>query len=392
MRILFTGGGTGGHVFPILAVKRALENIKGLKFYYLGANGFARKNLADPLASELGMGIEARFISAGKLHRFFSPMFLVEFIKVFVGIIQSFWYLFLWVPDIIFSKGGFGSFPVVFVARIYRIPVILHESDSAPGLVNRISAKFAKKIILSFPGSENTFPKYKQKLSLIGNPIRKEITQGTKEKGRGLFKIKQTPSSGGAGKPVVLIMGGSQGARKINEIVLNTLPRLLEMAEIIHVAGKGEFDFVKKESEDILESHKNLKPYYHLYKFFDLEQVKQSHAIADLVVNRAGAASIFEIAACGKASILIPIPKSAQDHQRKNAFTFSKDPKTGEIGGRAVVLDQDNLTPNLFLDDISKLITNPAKLKEMGEKARAFYNPQTPDLIAKEIIDFVKKN
>lgn len=384
MRILFTGGGTGGHVFPILAVKRALENIRGLKFYYLGANGFARKTLADPLASELGMSIEARFISAGKLHRFLSPMLPIELFKAFIGIIQSFWYLFLWVPDVIFSKGGYGSFPVLFVARIYKIPIIIHESDTAPGLVNRISAKFAKKIILSFPGSEDSFPKYKQKLLLIGNPIRKEITQGSKEKGRGLFKIKP-------GKPVILIMGGSQGARKINEIVLNTLLRLLEMAEVIHVAGKKDFSFVKAESEEILESHKNLKPYYHLYEFFDLEQVKQGHALADLVINRAGAASIFEIAACGKASILIPIPKSAQDHQRKNAFTFSKDPETGEIGGRAVVVDQDNLTPNLFLDDISKLITNPAKLKQMGEKAKAFYNPNTPDLIAKEIVDFVNK-
>ena len=295
-----------------------------------------------------------------------------------MGIIQSFWYLFLWVPDVIFSKGGYGSFPVVLVGWIYRIPIILHESDSVPGLANRILAKFAKKIILSFPNSEKYFIKHQRKLVLIGNPIRKEICQGDKIKARQTFKISSDPkSSDGASKPVVLIMGGSQGAQKINEIVLNTLPRLLEIAEVIHISGEKNFKRVEKISQETGKKKSN----YHLYSFLDSEQMKHAYAMADLVVNRAGAGSVFEVSACAKASILIPLPKSASDHQRKNAYDFAKN-------GEAIVLGQQNLTPNLFLDEILKLLRNPDKLKEMSEKAKGFYNPKTPELIRDEILRF----
>jgi len=142
VRILFTGGGTGGHVFPIIAVKQAFEEAHN--FYYLGADGFAKVNLEK-------QGIKSKFILAGGFRRYFSLKTPFDLLKNIVGIIQSFFYLFLFIPDVIFSKGGYGSFPVVLVARIYKIPVILHDSDSVPGLANRVLAKFAKKIILSFP-------------------------------------------------------------------------------------------------------------------------------------------------------------------------------------------------------------------------------------------------
>ncbi len=366
MRILFTGGGTGGHVFPIIATRQAFtENAPasrqgGHTFYYLGPDSFAKENLNS-------QGIKTKFILAGKIRRYFNLNILLDLIKLIIGIVQSFWYLFVWAPDVIFSKGGYGSFPVVLVGWIYRIPIILHESDSAPGLANRVLANFAKKIILSFPGSEKYFPNHQKKIVLIGNPIRKEITQGSKEQGRVMFKITSN-------KPIVLIIGGSQGAQKINEIIINTLPRLLEMSEVIHVSGEKNLRYVEKNTEKLAT--------YHLYPFLDVEQMKQALAVAGLVVNRAGAGSIFEISACGKASILIPLPRSAFDHQRKNAYEFSKT-------GAAVVLQQENLTPNLFLDEISKLLRNPDRLKEMGEKAKFFYNPETPELIREEILKFI---
>jgi UDP-N-acetylglucosamine--N-acetylmuramyl-(pentapeptide) pyrophosphoryl-undecaprenol N-acetylglucosamine transferase len=367
MRILFTGGGTGGHVFPIIATKQAFQ--EPYNFYYLGPDGFAKKNLNN-------LQIKTRFISAGKFRRYFSLKTLLDLIKIFLGIIQSFWHLFLWVPDVIFSKGGYGSFPVVLVGWIYRIPIILHESDSAPGLANRVLAKLAKRIILSFPNSEKYFIKHQRKLVLIGNPVRKEICQGDKIKARQVFKISSD-------KPIVLIMGGSQGAQKINEIVLNTLPRLLEIAELIHVSGEKKFKRIEKISQEVLASHENLKSSYHLFPFLDKEQMKHALAVADLVANRAGAGSIFELSACAKASILIPLPKSASDHQRKNAYDFAKN-------GGAIVLGQQNLTPNIFLDEILKLLRNPDKLKEMSEKAKTFYNPNTPELIKREILRIVK--
>jgi UDP-N-acetylglucosamine--N-acetylmuramyl-(pentapeptide) pyrophosphoryl-undecaprenol N-acetylglucosamine transferase len=360
MRILFTGGGTGGHIFPIIAVMRAFDWTLGYQFYYLGPDSFVEKNLPNK-------SMKIKFISAGKFRRYFSLETFFDLIKIFIGLIQSFWQLFVWMPDVIFSKGGYGSFPVVLAGWFYRIPIVLHESDSVPGLANRILARFARRVILSWPGSEQYFGKYRNKLVLIGNPVRNELTQGVENQGRRLFKISSN-------KPVILILGGSQGAQKINEEVVNTLPRLLQIAEVIHISGKENFKFVEQETEK--------SPNYHLYPFLDVEQLKHALAVADLIVNRAGAGSIAEISAVGKPSILIPIPDSAQDHQRQNAYKFAE-------GGQAVVLDQENLTPNLFLDTISNLLSNPAKLKQMGQKAKTFYNYHTPERIRDEILKFI---
>jgi len=358
MRILFTGGGTGGHIFPIIAIKESFPN--GYDFRYLGPDGFAKNNLGD---------IKSKFILAGKLNRYFSLSFPIEFIKTLIGIIQSFLQLFLWIPDVIFSKGGYGSFPVLFVARLYRIPVIIHDSDAVPGLVTKKSAKFAKKIILSFETSKKYFKaKQQSKIIVIGNPIRKELLDGNKDEAKKAFKINST-------KPIILIMGSSQGAQKINEIIINILPRLLEISEIIHMTGEKNFKETEKETQK--------SPDYHLFPFLNPDELKCAYALADLIINRAGAGSIFEIAALGKPSILIPLPNSAQNHQKENAYEFSK------ISG-AIVLEQENLTPNILLEQILNLLSNPQKMSEMSQKAKLFYNPATADLIRDEILKFNK--
>ena len=368
MRILFTGGGTGGHIFPIIAIKEAFTMPES--FYYLGPDSFAKENLS---------GIKAKFIIAGKIHRYFSLALPIEIIKTIIGIIQSLWQLFFWMPDVIFSKGGYGSFPVVLTGWIYRIPIILHDSDSVPGLANKITARFAKKIILSFPNSAQYFKKKYQsasggKIIVIGNPIRKELLQGDKEQGRGLFKIQTN-------KPVILIIGGSQGAQKINENVVNCLPRLLEIAEIIHICGEKNFKNVEADTRGSIRGL-NAES-YHLYPFLKAEDLKHAYALADLIINRAGAGSIFEIAALGKPSILIPITNSAQDHQRKNAYEF----KGGDE--KCVIIEQENLTPNMFLETIDNLLKNPQKLQEMGVKAKSFYNLSTAELIRDEILKLI---
>jgi UDP-N-acetylglucosamine--N-acetylmuramyl-(pentapeptide) pyrophosphoryl-undecaprenol N-acetylglucosamine transferase len=382
MRILFTGGGSGGHIFPIIAVQQAFkelvnlpENNQEINFYYLGPDKFAAENFAKE-------SIKTKFILSGKLRRYFSLKSPLDLIKVFFGIIQSFFYLFAWMPDVIFSKGGYGSFPVVFVGWIYHIPVILHESDSAPGLANRFLARFAKKIILSFSASKEAFKKYQNKTILIGNPIRKELLEGDIAAGKVTFKISSQ-------KPIILVLGGSQGAQKINEMVINTLPRLLEMAEIIHICGETDYQSVQIESEEILQSNESLKPDYHLYAFLNAEELKNAYALASLIINRSGAGSIFEIAALGKPSILIPLPNSASDHQRKNAYDFAN---TGNAKDepRAIVLDQENLTPNIFLEEISKLIKNPESMKTLGAKAKEFYSADIADRIRDEILKLVK--
>ena len=376
MRILFTGGGSGGHVFPIIAIRQTFNTLpeildKEPAFYYLGPDKFARENFSKEK-------IESRFILSGKLRRYFSLKTPLDFIRLIIGIIQSFFYLFIWVPDIIFSKGGYGSMPVVLVGWIYRIPVILHESDSMPGLANRFMAKFAKKIIISFPASKERFGKHQTKTVLIGNPIRKELLDGKSVSGKQFFKVLSN-------KPVILILGGSQGAQKINEIVLNTLPRLLEISEIIHISGEVDYDNIFRETQKTIKN-----PAYHLYKFLNPEELKHAYGAADLIINRAGAGSIFEIAALGKTSILIPLPNSAGDHQRKNAYDFANiDKKTGK--GRAMILEQENLTPNTFIEMIKKIINDPEEIKRMSQKTKEFYSIDTAQKIRDEILNLVKK-
>lgn len=370
MRILFTGGGTGGHIYPIITIKRTLEKkYQGIKFLYVGPDSFA----VDILKKE---NIRCRFILAGKLRRYFSLLNFVDFFKIPMGLIQCFWHLFWFMPDVIFSKGGYGSIPVVFVGWLYRIPIIIHESDSIPGLANRILAGFAKKIIISFEEAKKYFPPHKT--ILLGNPVREELIQDNREEGIALFKLV-------SGKPVILIIGGSQGAEKINEIVLNTLPRLLEKCEILHLCGEKNFKQVQESSRKILEKfNSNKVNLYHLYPFLEEERLKHAYAVSDLIISRAGAGGVFEIAAFGKPSILIPLSLAASNHQTKNAQTLV------QIGG-AVMLEEGNLTIHLFLDAVSELLNNPEKLKEMGERVKTFYKPEINQKIAEEIINYENK-
>lgn len=371
MRILFTGGGSGGHTCPIVAVKRALEKHYGqeeIKFLYIGPDGFAA-NILKP------EGVKCKFILAGKLRRYFSVFNFTDLIKIPVGLLQSFWHLLCFMPDAIFSKGGYGSIPVVFVGYLYRIPIIIHESDSIPGLANKILARFAKKIIVSFEEAKQYFPP--QKTILSGNPVREELAQGSRGEGKKLFGISSE-------NPVLLVTGGSQGAQKINEIVLNTLPRLLEKCEIIHLCGKKNLKRIKASSGKILENFDSTKTKsYHLYPFLEEEKLKHAYAVANVIVSRAGAGNIFEIAALGKPSILIPLSTAAADHQTKNAWALVN------IDG-AILLKEKNLTMNMFLDAVFEFIDNPEKAKKVGEKAKSFYKPGTNQKIAEEIINLAK--
>lgn len=367
MKILFTGGGTGGHIYPIIAIKSEIEkNVtdKQIDFFYLGPNSFAKTAFEKE-------NLQSKFILAGKFRRYFSFANFIDLLKIPIGLIQSLWHLFRIMPDVVFSKGGYGSFPVVIASWLYRIPVIIHESDSVPGLSNKLLAHFAKRVIVSFPGATEYFSD--KKTILLGNPIRKELLKGDEEKAREIFDLISE-------KPVLLIMGGSQGARRINQLVLNTLPRLLEKCEIIHICGKNNFKFIQEEKEKLLhDSGPDKKGGYHIYPFLKQKKLKHAYAVSSLVISRAGAGGIFEIAAVGKPSILIPLSNSASNHQAKNAQSLTS------IGG-AISLEEDNLTMNIFLSNIFELIDNPEKAQEMGSKAKSFYKPETNQKVAEEIL------
>jgi len=373
MRILFTGGGTGGHIYPIIAVARQLKKIPGqsesLKMMFLGPVGPYRQDLEKE-------GIKVKSILAGKLRRYFSILTILDILKAPVGLLQVFWYLYIYMPDVVFSKGGYGAVPVVFVSWLYFIPVFSHESDAVPGLANRIGAILSKKIAISFKSTEKYFPA--KKTALIGNPVRLEIVQiclstnpGDKEKARGLFSIFSQ-------KPVVLILGGSQGAERINQLVLSVLSQLLEKYEVIHQCGPNNYEKIKQELKNLaLESS---APKYHLFPYLDENQIAHGYLASDLIISRAGAGSISEIAACHKPSILIPLPKSASDHQRKNAFSYAQ-------AGATSVLEQGNLTPNMFLSEIAEILDSQEVAQQMKENAETFSQPEAASKIAQELIE-----
>lgn len=393
MKIVFTGGGTGGHIFPLIAVVREIKSLylqtkieddlnvfaeakkvngpkESLNLYYLGP----KDEFSLILLSQ--EGVEAREISAGKIRRYIDwKSFLKNIIDIFfrmpLGIFQSFFYLFFIAPDLIFSKGGYGSFPVVVAGWILRIPVFLHESDADAGLSNLLLSKFAKKILISFPKTER-LPL--SKTILVGNPIRKEILQGTLKKAREIFKLTGE-------KPVIVILGGSQGAQPINDMILTILPNLLESYEILHQIG--EKNFTKYLPEVNITVSEGMKKYYHPVDFFREQELKHVLAAADLIVARAGSGTLFEIAAAGKPSIIIPLPDSAQEHQLKNAYAYAAN-------GSAIILEQSNTTPNFFLEKLKYLFSHPNDLEKMRQATSSFAKPEAGRNIARIIFNSLK--
>lgn len=366
MRILLTGGGTGGHLTPLVAVARELKKVfqeKGLpqpEFLFVGPDSFSEELFQKE-------NIASKIILAGKFRRYFSLLNFLDILKFPVGLSQAIWQVFIFMPDIVFSKGGFGSVPAVLASRLFRIPVLLHESDTIPGLANKFMARFAKKIAVSFSSTLGYFSV--KKTALTGNPIRDNIIGGAQEQAKQIYGL-------GGNKPVIFIFNGSQGAQPINEKILQVLPQLLQKYELIWQTGAANFNQITEEVKQIIGS---LPENCHIVGFMDENQIAAAFAAASLVIARAGSSTIFEIAACGKPSILIPLPSSASGHQRENAFEYAKT-------GAAVVIEQSNLTPNLFLNEISQLISNPELLQKMSACAQSFAKPFAARQIAEEIL------
>lgn len=377
MKILFTGGGTGGHIFPIIAIIREIKKIpldeekpEPKVFYYLGAND--KSGSAWLLREE---GVKVKIILTGKIRRYFSPLAVLEniidvLIKIPLGILQAFWHLFFWAPDIIFSKGGSGSLPVIIAGWFLQIPIFLHESDVVPGFTNRLAARFALEVFVSFPKTKGFPP---EKMLVVGNPIREELLYGLAQEGQKLFQLTGE-------KPVILILGGSQGAKQINDLVLNILPEWLKNFELIHIAGPQHYKMIKREAEVVLRPE--LKKYYHPMDFLSEDQLKHAYSSCHFIISRAGAGGIFEIAALGKPSILIPLPEAAQNHQLKNAYALT------EAEG-ALVIEKANLTPHFLLERIKHLFAHPDEFRKLAQGARKFSKPKAAKVIGEYIIAFL---
>lgn len=376
MKILFTGGGTGGHVIPIVSISRELRKIypkEDLKMSFMGP----KDDFGSILISQ--EGIEIKNVLSGKIRRFYNTKtvlknFIDVCFKIPAGFIQSLFFLFFVNPDLIFSKGGYGSFPVVLAGKLLGIPVFLHESDISPGLSNRFLSKLATEIFVAFPKTEY-FPV--KKMIVVGNPIRKEILDGKKAEAKMALKTVGE-------KPLILILGGSQGAQRINDKVLQILPELLSDFEILIQVGDKNYSSFERESEIMLEKKSELKKYLHIFPFLKENELRSAFAASDLIVSRAGAGSVFEIAALGKPSILIPLPESAQNHQVKNAYAFQENKA-------CIVMEEPNFTSRFFLEKLKYLFSNPEELEKMGEKAKFFAKPESGRILSHYLTEFLRQ-
>ena len=367
MRILFTGGGTGGHFFPVVAVARELkriaeeEQILDLELYYMGPDDFGQ----DIIAAE-----EIFFfrVGTGKMRRYTSVLNFLDVFKTILGVLKGVWKMFLVMPDVVFSKGGYGAVPAVIGAIIFRIPLIIHESDSIPGTVNRLSARFAARIGIAFPSAARFFPK--ERTAIVGIPIRKRILGGNTAQAKEDLSVFSD-------LPVIGIIGASQGSQKINDAVLGVLKELAEEFEILHQTGEKNFEEVKGEGFVTLEfGHKER---YHPVGFLDEQLMRGFYSASDLIISRAGASSIFEIAAWAKPAILVPLLNSAQEHQLKNAYEYAS-------AGAAEIIEEANLTPHILLGEIKRMIQNKDLLRRMGEAAQRFSRIDAAEIIARELL------
>lgn len=370
MKILFTGGGTGGHIVPIIALSREIRKLReDVEFIYVGP----KDNFAQVFFEQEDVPITN--ILAGKIRRYAdlkSTIFTIFdlIFKTPIGVLQSFIKIFIFSPDLVFSKGGYGAVPISIAAWMLRVPVFLHESDVTPGLANKIIGHFAHRIFISFEGTRN-FPK--EKMTIIGNPIRKEILSGDAKEAIKIFHISSK-------KPLLAILGGSQGSVRLNDMILQILDKLLLNFEIVHQTGDKNFKQIVKESK-VVVSKENLQ-YYHPVPFLKETALRHLYSVADFIVNRAGSGSIFEIAALGKPSILIPLPEAAQNHQAQNAYEYGKT-------GAAIILEEANLTPHFFFEKLEYLFAHPKELEKMKSAAIKFSKPEAANNMAEIIVDYL---
>lgn len=369
MKILFTGGGTGGHFYPIIAVVEALrvladeERLVNIELSFMSDSPYD----ANLLLKE---DVSFKKISAGKLRRYFSLLNISDFFKTIAGTWSAFWAIYKNFPDVIFGKGGYASFPALFAGRILGIPVMIHESDMVPGWVNRWAGSFAKRVAISFPETAKYFPE--ERTALTGNPIRSAIIGSTAEEAKEVFQLEENI-------PVILILGGSQGSKNINDNVVDIAEQLVKSYQVIHQTGKNNLKEVNSRISVALEKSP-FKSRYHAIGYLDDAGLRNASSVADLVVSRAGASSIFEIAAWGMPSIIIPLSDSAQNHQRENAYSYAKS-------GAGEVIEETNLSPNLLLSEIKLLLNDSKRLQAMKEGAKNFNQPKAARKIARELLN-----
>ena len=333
-KIVLTGGGTAGHVTPNIALMPRLKEL-GYEISYIGSyDGIEKKLITD-------FDIPYYGISTGKLRRYLDVKNLTDPFRVIKGFGEARKYLKKIHPDIVFSKGGFVSVPVIRAAATLHIPCIIHESDMTPGLANKLCIPVAKKVCCNFPETVSFLPK--EKAVLTGSPIREELTKGDKIAALDLCGFT-------ANKPVILVIGGSLGAASVNQAVRDALPKLLKDFQVAHICGKEKIDNMLLHTEGYIQFE------------YVKSELKDLFALADVVISRAGANSICELLALKKPNILVPLPAtSSRGDQILNAKSF-------EAQGYSMVINDDDLSPDLLAEKVTELyFTRQTFIEAMGK-------------------------
>ena len=350
-KIILTGGGTAGHCLPNLALVPYLEKMN-FNISYIGSYDGIERRLVEKT------GMKYFGISSGKLRRYFDLKNFSDPLRVIKGFSEALKILKTEHPDIVFSKGGYVTVPVVTAAKMLGIPVVIHESDMTPGLANRLSFSSASKICCSFEKTMEYLPAGKSVFT--GAPIRQGLLNGDRERAREFVHMRE------GDYPFIMVIGGSLGAQHVNEAVRVCLPQLLEKYNVIHLCGKGKVDPTL-----------NRTPGYMQYDYVD-EELADLYALSDIVISRAGASAIFELLALKKPNILIPLPgSSSRGDQLLNATAFSKS-------GYSVLLTEDRMTKEILPRTVDELFDNREKYIQKMSAAPELSAAQTIcDIIVK---------
>lgn len=372
--ICLTGGATGGHFFPLLSVAKIFQQSfteRPIEIVYVGAP------VLDPRALTY-YNIAYYPIPAAKWRSYFDIKNLLDVLKFPFGWLKALINLYRIMPNVIFSKGGPGSLQVILAAWLLRIPIFIHESDTIPGRSNRLAAKLADRVALAFAVAKKYFPA--AKTAVLGQPIDPTF-QALNPTDEDYVKFNLDKN-----RPIILVVGGSQGSQKINEIVTEALPELLSLAQVIHQTGIATFEETRLTASGFILEHIPLKKAdYHPHAFIAHEDFIKLLKLCTLVISRAGSGAIFEIAAAGKPSILIPLPEQVVGrHQIENAYAYADT-------GAAVVLEQENFNKHILAAVVRKLLQDSETRRTMGIAALEFSKPKAAYFIVEELMALMEK-
>jgi UDP-N-acetylglucosamine--N-acetylmuramyl-(pentapeptide) pyrophosphoryl-undecaprenol N-acetylglucosamine transferase len=371
--IVFAGGGTGGHFYPIVAIIRELKKISdnNLQFYFITPEKI------NDLALE-NESVIFRRIFSGKLRRYLSLKNLASPFKIIYGLIQSLILLKEINPKTVFLKGGYGALPVGLAALLFRIPIIVHESDTKPGLMNRLFHRFSVLTLISFKETKNYLRTFPKKIRLMGNPVRDLSSDHSQKEAKNRIGFSES-------KPLLLVLGGSQGAEEINELIFNLLDQLLVNFSILHVVGKVNYNNYRNKIHEHFNEKIDSTRNYKIYEYLDENLLKIGYRACDIVISRSGASIIFEISETKKPAILIPLMNSAANHQIENAYSYMNS-------GGCIVMEEPNLNRNVFFENTINLLKDKQRISEMARAAENFSKPRAAQNIAKIIKESISNS